>query len=70
MYLANSFSRMFFIIYKGSIRMGISYTFIGNYSVLDYFNILLILVVELNSEFKDFKLGAETVIQRICLRHS
>ena len=30
------------------------YTFIGNYSILDYFNILLIL--ELNSEFGDFKL--------------
>ena len=29
------------------------YTFIGNYSILDYFNILIIL--KLNSEFRDFK---------------
>ena len=30
------------------------YTFIGNYSILDYFNILFIL--EMKSVFRDFKL--------------
>ena len=41
--------------------MGIFYTFIGIYSILDYFNILFIL--ELNSEFRDFQIvGLQTVI--------
>ena len=34
--------------------MGILYTFTGNYSILDYFNILFIL--DLHSEFRNFKL--------------
>ena len=36
------------------------YTFIGNYSILDYFNILFIL--ELNSEFRDFKLWDQKLL--------
>ena len=53
--LVNSFSRMFFdIVYDEKIFIWASlYTFIGNHSILDYFNILFIL--ELNSEFRDFK---------------
>ena len=40
--------------------MGIFYTFIGNYSILDYFNISFIL--ELNSEFRDFKLWDQKLL--------
>ena len=52
----NSFSRMFFDIKEGEkIFIWASlYTFTGNYSILDYFNVSFIL--EFNSEFRDFKL--------------
>ena len=36
------------------------YTFIGNYSILGYLNILFIL--ELNSEFRDFKLWDQKLL--------
>ena len=43
--------------------------FVHFHSLLDYFNVLLIL--ELNSEFRDFKLwDQKTAIQRICFRNS
>ena len=55
MSLVNFFSRMFFdIIQGGKIFIWASfYTFIGNYSILDYFHILFIL--DLNSEFRNLK---------------
>ena len=54
--LVSPFSRMFFDIIKGEkIFIWASlYTFIGNYFIMDYFNILFIL--DLNSEFRNFKL--------------
>ena len=36
------------------------YTFIGNYSILDCFNILFIL--DLNSEFRNFKLWDQKLL--------
>ena len=38
------------------------YTFTGNYSILDYFNILFIL--DLNSEFRKFKLWDQKLISK------
>ena len=47
--------------------MGILCTFSGNYSILDYFNILFIL--DLNSKFKDFQIfESDTVMQMIYVR--
>ena len=62
MSLAHSFSRMFFDpIKREKVFIWVSlYTFIGNYSILDYYNILSIL--ELNSEFKDFELWDQKLL--------
>ena len=62
MSVINSFSRTFFdIILRGKIFIRASlYTFIGNYSILDYFNILFIL--DLNSEFRNFKLWDQKLL--------
>ena len=56
MLVVNSFYRTFFDIIKGEkiFICASLYTFTGNYSILDYFNILFIL--DLNSEFSYFKL--------------
>ena len=55
--VVNSFPRMFFdIISEEKIFIWASlYTFIGNYSILDYFNSLFIL--DLNSEFRNLNYG-------------
>ena len=55
MSIVNFISIMFFdFIFGEKIFIWASlYTFIGNYSILDYFNILFIL--DLNSEFRTFK---------------
>ena len=55
MSVVNCFSRMFFDIIQGeNIFIWASlYNFIGNYSILDHFNILFIL--DLNSEFRNLK---------------
>ena len=39
--------------------------------LMDYFNVSLPVILELNSEFRDFKIvGSEIAIQRICFRNS
>ena len=60
--IVNSFSQTFFdIIYEEKVFISASlYTFIGNYSVLDYINILFIL--DLNSEFRNFKLWDQKLL--------
>ena len=60
--VGNSFSRMFFdIIYGEKIFTWASLgTFTGNYSILDYFNILFIL--DLNSEFRNLKLWDQRLV--------
>ena len=62
MLIVNSLSRRFFdVIYGEKIFTWASlYTFTGNYSILDYFNILFIL--DLNSEFRNFKLWDQKLI--------
>ena len=62
MLVVNSFSRTFIdIIYGEKIFIWASlYTFIRNYSILDYFNILFIL--DLNSEFRNFKLWDQKLL--------
>ena len=60
--VVNSFSRTFFDIISGE-KIFIwtpVYTFIGNYSILDYLYILFIL--DLNSEFRNFKLWDQKVL--------
>ena len=60
--VVNSFSRTFFDIILGEkiFTWASLYAFIGNYSILDYFNILFIL--DLNSEFRNFKLWDQKLL--------
>ena len=62
MLVVNSFSRTFFDIISGEkiFIWGSLCTFTGNYSILDYFNILFIL--DLNSEFRNFKLWDQKLL--------
>ena len=62
MLVVNSFSRTFsdIIIGEKNFIWASLYTFTGNYSILDYFNILFIL--DLNSEFRNFKLWDQKLI--------
>ena len=62
MSIVNSFSRTFFDVIEGEkIFIWASlYTFIGNYSILDYFNILFTL--DLNSGFRKFKLWDQKLL--------
>ena len=60
--VVNFFSRTFFDIILGEklFIWASLYIFIGNYSILDYFNILFIL--DLNSEFRNLKLWDQKLL--------
>ena len=66
-FLVNSFSRMFFDIIQGENSfIGASlHTLNRNYSILDYFKLFFIL--ELNPEFRDFKLLLKRFVLEILM---